>query len=60
MHTLSAELSWSHYRVLMRIENELARSFYEVECIKNRWSVRELERQKGNSLLLVILITPKG
>lgn len=51
MHTLSAELSWSHYRVLMLIENELARNFYEIECIKNRWSVRELERQKGSFYL---------
>lgn len=44
LHTLSAELSWSHYRVLMRIENQFSRNFYEVECINNKWSVRELER----------------
>jgi len=50
LHTLRAELSWSHYRVLMRIENPQARSFYEIECIKNNWSARELERQKGSLL----------
>jgi len=44
------ELSWTHYRILMRIEKPEARSFYEIECVKNNWSVRELERQKGSFL----------
>lgn len=44
------ELSWTHYRILMRVDKPQARSFYEVECIKNNWSARELERQKGTSL----------
>lgn len=48
--TLRHELSWSHYRILMRVEKEHARSFYEVECINNNWSARELERQKGSLL----------
>ena len=39
------DLSWSHYRALMRVENENARSFYEVEAAKSGWSVRQLERQ---------------
>lgn len=34
----------------MRIEDPLARLFYEVECAKNKWSSRELERQKGSLL----------
>ena len=46
-HTLCDQLSWSHYRLLMRIENEKARSFYEQESIKSEWSVRQLERQIG-------------
>jgi hypothetical protein len=29
------ELSWTHYRILMRIENPQARSFYEIECVKS-------------------------
>ncbi|MDO8304128.1 MAG: PDDEXK nuclease domain-containing protein, partial [Sedimentisphaerales bacterium] len=47
---LRHELSWTHYRILMRVDNLQARSFYEVECVKNNWSARELERQKGSLL----------
>ena|SRR3989338_2917694 len=50
LDALRRELSWTHYRVLMRGDNYLARSFYEIECIKNNWSARELERQKGSLL----------
>ena len=45
--TVSDQLSWSHYNLLMRIENENARSFYMNECIKSNWSVRQLKRQIG-------------
>ncbi|MCH5278363.1 MAG: DUF1016 family protein [Christensenellaceae bacterium] len=44
-HTLCAELSCSHYRLLMRIPDEKARAFYTEECAKSAWSVRQLERQ---------------
>lgn len=44
-HALCDQLSWSHYRLLMRVENEMARSFYLDECVKSRWSTRQLERQ---------------
>ena len=44
-HTLCAELSWSHYRLLMRVQDEKARAFYTEECAKSAWSVRQLERQ---------------
>lgn len=43
-------LSWSHYLVLMRIDNPEARSFYEIECHQQQWSVRQLSRQVGSSL----------
>jgi len=43
--TLWSELSWSHYRLLMRIPDEKARTFYAEECAKSAWSVRQLERQ---------------
>ncbi len=43
-------LSWSHYLVLMRIENPDERSFYEIECRKQNWSVRQLQRQYNSSL----------
>lgn len=44
-HTLCDKLSWSHYRLLMRVENESARQFYIEESVKSSWSVRQLERQ---------------
>ena len=44
-YTLCSELSWSHYRLLMRINDEKARQFYIDECVKSAWSVRQLERQ---------------
>ena len=43
--TLWSELSWSHYRLLMRVPDEKARTFYAEECAKSAWSVRQLERQ---------------
>ena len=49
-HALRAELSWTHFRSLMKIEDPKKRSFYEIETISNNWSTRELERQI-NSLL---------
>lgn len=47
---LSFTLSWSHYLILMRIDNPDARSFYEIECAQQQWSVRQLSRQVGSSL----------
>ncbi len=43
-------LSWSHYLKLMRIDNIDERHFYEIESIKNGWSLAELKRQYGSSL----------
>ncbi|NLD91028.1 MAG: DUF1016 domain-containing protein [Fibrobacter sp.] len=50
--TVSAEfkLSWSHYLMLMRIDNEQERRFYEIESLENGWSLRELQRQFNTSL----------
>lgn len=44
-NTLCSELSWSHYRHLMRIKDEDRKKFYLTECADNNWSVRQLERQ---------------
>ena len=44
------ELSWSHYIFLSRISNEDERNFYEIESIKNNWSLRELKRQFDSAL----------
>ena len=43
-------LSWSHYLKLMRIDNVDERHFYEIESIKNDWSLTELKRQYNSSL----------
>jgi hypothetical protein len=47
---LHPNLSWTHYRTLLRVDKPEARAFYEIEAIKNNWSARDLERQI-NSLL---------
>lgn len=39
------DLSWSHYRALMRVKNVSARAFYELEVMRNHWNKRQLERQ---------------
>lgn len=38
-------LGWSHYLVLLRVQNDQARAFYEIEAAREGWSVREMERQ---------------
>ena len=43
--TLSRKLSWSHYCLIMRLDNPLARKFYIKEIENENWSVRELDRQ---------------
>ena len=44
-HALSDQLSWTHYRLLLKVEDKNARQFYLEECIKSTWSTRQLERQ---------------
>ena len=44
-YSLRSKLTWTHYRLLMRVENENAKNFYIEECIKSNWSTRQLERQ---------------
>ncbi|GHT09944.1 hypothetical protein AGMMS4956_00510 [Bacteroidia bacterium] len=39
------KLSFTHIKLLLPIDNILKRAFYEIECIKGTWSVRELKRQ---------------
>lgn len=52
--TLSHQLSWSHYVELLKIDDQLERSFYEKQSIIENWSIRELIRQKKTSLFLRI------
>ncbi len=46
----SFKLSWTHYLKLLPIENDEERRFYEIECIKGNWSIRELQRQFNSAL----------
>ena len=48
--TVSGKLSWSHYSELLSIEEDLARRFYEGQCLKENWSVRDLKRQINSAL----------
>lgn len=50
--TLSDQLSWSHIVELLKIDDPLERGFYEQQTIRERWSVRELIRQKDSALFL--------
>ena len=43
-------LSWSHYLKLLRIDNADERHFYEIEAVKNDWSLSELKRQFNSAL----------
>jgi predicted nuclease of restriction endonuclease-like (RecB) superfamily len=45
LDALRRELSWTHYRLLLRVDKPEARAFYEAEAVNSRWSTRELERQ---------------
>jgi len=44
-HALRGNLSWTHYRLLLKVENPKARDFYIQETIDGQWSTRTLDRQ---------------
>jgi DUF1016 N-terminal domain len=44
---LLSRLSFSHFAELITIEKQQERAFYEIECVRGAWSVRELKRQIG-------------
>jgi len=44
-HALRDQLSWTHYRMILKVEDDKARQFYLDECVKSNWSTRQLERQ---------------
>ena len=45
LSALRRELTWTHYKALIRVENEKARAYYLQEAAEQNWSVRALERQ---------------
>ncbi len=50
-------LSWTHYLILLRIENKEERNFYEIESLQNKWTVKQLERQFNTGLYERILLS---
>jgi len=50
--TLSHLLSWSHVVELLKLDDPLERGFYEQQCAREKWTVRELQRQIKSSLFL--------
>lgn len=50
IQTLSGQLTWSHYSEILTADSELEIGFYAKQCVKERWSVRELKRQMKSSL----------
>jgi len=50
--TASHLLSWSHWVELLKLDDPLERSFYEQQTVREKWAVRELQRQKESSLFL--------
>ena len=49
---LSDQLFWGHIVELIGIEQEVERQFYEKQTVKEKWTIRELKRQKSSALFL--------
>lgn len=56
-NALRSQFSWTHYRSLIRIENQDKREFYIAEAAKNNWSARQLERQINSQLFERLLMS---
>lgn len=59
-NAVRSELSWTHYRLLMRIKEDEKREYYMHECINGAWSSRQLERQINSFYYERILATSEG
>lgn len=57
VNSLRSLLSWTHYRLLLRIDNEDKREYYIAETVKNNWSVRQMERQINSQLFERLLLS---
>lgn len=58
--TLWSELSWSHYKLLIRVEEAGSRRFYGSESVAGKWSVRALERQIHSHYYERLLSSKRG
>jgi len=56
-HTLRAELNWSQYKLLIRIDDKDKQTYYIEESCKNNWSARQLERQINSQLYERLLLS---
>ena len=56
-NALRSQLSWTQYRLLIRIENESKREFYIAEATKNNWTSRQMERQINSQLFERLLLS---
>lgn len=56
-NALRSQFNWTHYRTLIRIENEDKRAFYIAESEKNNWTARQLERQVNSQLFERLLLS---
>jgi len=59
LHALRGELSWTHYRLLLKIEEKAARTFYMEEAVIGNWNTRTLERQINSFFYERMLMSPK-
>ena len=58
LYTLRRELTWSHYRLIMRVDNPKAREYYITEAAEQNWSTRTLERNINTLWYERLLMTP--
>jgi predicted nuclease of restriction endonuclease-like (RecB) superfamily len=55
--TLRTQFSWTHYKLLISIDKDEKREFYEAEAEKNNWTARQLERQINSQLFERLLLS---
>jgi len=56
-NAVRSQLSWTHYRLLIRIDNEAKREYYQLEAANNNWTARQLERQINSQLYERLLLS---
>ena len=57
VNALRSQFSWTHYRTLIRIDNQDKKEFYIAEASKNNWTARQLERQVNSQLFERLLLS---
>jgi predicted nuclease of restriction endonuclease-like (RecB) superfamily len=57
VNALRSQFSWTHYRTLLRIDNQDKKEFYIAEASKNNWTARQLERQVNSQLFERLLLS---